>query len=250
VLLVAAVAVGASRGVSRHAKVAPGAEVTTSETDPVDITSTTDTPAGTIAAESSTSTPETAGDAPKSTAVDVVPGSTTPAAPAPAGCNDCSSPTTASTAPPDDPTAHFDSFTGTITVTPDHVSAGQSTHVELLIRNITDHEIDPSRATLPDNVGFACTTDLSDSGQTSQTLTPFRNFWFVTNPPIEAGATGGDDFDYRTTDADASAGTVTCEGVLFTMGEPGNVISLLGRLTNVAPVTLTVSPASTSTSAG
>jgi hypothetical protein len=38
--------------------------------------------------------------------------------------------------------------------------------------------------------------------------------------------------------------------VLFTMEEPGNVISLIGRLTNVAPVTLTVSPASTSTSAG
>jgi hypothetical protein len=245
VLLVVAAVVGANRGGGHHVAMAAAAEVATTEAGTVGTTGAVDT-------ESSTSTPETAGDAAESTTVEVAPGSTTsatlkPAPPAPTGCDDCSPTTTTSTP---DPTARLDSFTGTITVTPDHVSAGQSTHVELLIRNITDHEIDPSRATLPDNVGFACTTDLSESGHTSETLTPFRNFWFVTNPPIAPGATGGDDFDYHTTDSDAAAGTVRCEGVLFTLEEPGNVISLIGRLTNVAPVTLTVSPASTSTSAG
>ena len=243
----------ANRGGGHRVAIAPAAEVTSTEAGAVD---TTGAAAGEVDTESSTSNPETAGDTAgvddrrRRAGIDG-------ARAADARARRCQlGATTAPRRPPRRP-PHLPTRPPISTRSPARSRSPRTT-----CRRASRHTSSCSsatsrttrstrrRATLPDTVGFACTTDLSDSGQTSEALAPFRNFWFVTNPPIEPGATGGDDFDYRTTDADAAAGTVTCEGVLLTLEEPANVISLIGRLTNVAPVALTVSSASTSTTAG
>jgi hypothetical protein len=113
----------------------------------------------------------------------------------------------------------------------------QSVEVVLTIRNVTDHVVDLSNALNPHAVGLVCAADLTLDGLTNEALIAQQNFWFVTNPPLEPGDTGGSGpWAYTPT----VAGTVRCEGVIITSPDQWKTVLSAGRLTGVPPAELTV----------
>jgi hypothetical protein len=167
-------------------------------------------------------------------------------------CSEISPPTTGTEGPPQSPEAG--DFTGSITVrgpiptnTPPCDGCGVPYDVEWHFRNMTDHAIDPSGGTPPHGLGLVCAGDLSADGQTSETLVQDVNFEFVTNAPIRPGDEQGSGPWFLT-----FTHTVTCEGVITRVAPGTTSLVVVGRITNIEPVTITIPPslATTSTSVG
>ena len=105
------------------------------------------------------------------------------------------------------------------------------------INNVTDHIVEPSVAANPNGVGLVCTSDLTPDGHTNQPLVWGENFWFVTNPPLDPGDSGGfGPGEYMPT----ASGQVTCEGVILASPDHWHTVVSVARLTNIAPAVLTV----------
>ena len=128
------------------------------------------------------------------------------------------------------------------------VPVGSRVEVSADIRNITDHSVIAGCACRPTSFATICTS--SSSG--NQTL------WWMTNFPMAPGDTDGRGGTIATNTA--YLGTVTCEldvvttdmqGTRFDTGAGGDTATatVVGRVTQVAPVTFTVVavPASTTT---
>jgi hypothetical protein len=135
-------------------------------------------------------------------------------------------------------------FTGDITLSSDSIEAGDQhgVEVELHIHNATDHTINASYYLEPTTAGLMCTA-LDGQGRPIAPLTMDGNFAFVTNPPLGPGDDGGTGFSFRADTADI--GTITCEGVIVTSS--GGTITFVAPMTNIAPVTITVTTPTTTT---
>jgi hypothetical protein len=211
-------AIGLTSGCGDAAK-PRAAKSTTTATESTTTTSAT--------AESTTSTP---------TAGSVTPSST---------CVRCTS-SNASTSPPltTPPPAPVSTnpqagdFSGILTVAQPSIAVGDTDYVELDIRNATSHVIEPSLASNPNSVAIICAPDLSPDGRTTRNFVSNQNLFFVTSPPVGPGEQTGRGGYYAATADDL--GTVTCEAAIVTSSDHWATMTVVGRVTTVAPASFDV----------
>jgi len=149
--------------------------------------------------------------------------------------------TVPATTPGEDPrTPHEGDFSGSLSASATSVTAGDGVDLTLSIRNITDHEIQPSLGSLSKSVAIVCASDLSPLGHTGAELLTNENMFYVTAPATAPGDPSGRGGSFRTSSADI--GAVTCEGVIVaTNGHwADGSVSSVARLTNVPSVTFQV----------
>ena len=138
-------------------------------------------------------------------------------------------------------------FSGAITVSsgaatqPTEIGIGESVDIDAVIRNITGREIWASSASVPTSVATICSSD---------SASPARTLWWMTNVPMQPGATDGRTGTFTPTAA--YAGLVTCEVVIVTTDQQGTqfdqsaggdaaTANVVGRVSGIGPVTFLVS---------
>jgi hypothetical protein len=160
-------------------------------------------------------------------------------------------PTTAATTAEDPRIPYLGDFSGTLTARKTTTSVGNGVGVDLQIRNITDHLVEPGLGSLRNGVAIVCARDLTPDGLTTQPLESNRNLLFVVSPGLAPGESSGRSGTYDPTADDV--GTVTCAGVIVTTDnswQDGSIRSI-GRLTNIPAVSFTVTvPDTPATTAG
>jgi hypothetical protein len=113
-------------------------------------------------------------------------------------------------------------------------TVGDSITIGVDIRNSTDHEVNMGTPAV------LCATDLTADGHTNHSLDNYPYLWFLTLAPFAPGEQihdfPRDSFDLGPGDV----GTMTCEAVLF-RGSGAQIATQ--RITRIAPVSFTVSPA-------
>ncbi len=169
------------------------------------------------------------------------PGSTsTGFAPPPTGTGTTTTPSDPSTTLPPSRAPQPDDFTGTLTARPATVTVGSvGSTVDLSIHNVSGHVVDASSGAQSTTVATICTK----LGPDGQSITPLRsdvNFWFMTNIAMQPGDNDARTATYFPTAADV--GSVTCEGVIATSTDQWQTIRLVGRITAIPAVTVTVLP--------
>ena len=173
------------------------------------------------------------------------PGSTTTGfAPPPTGEGTTTPGEPSTTLPPSSAPQPGD-FTGTLTARPSTVTVGfVGSTVDLSIHNVSGHLVDASSGTQPTSVATIC-TKLGPDGQSIAPLQSDVNLWFMTNIPMQPGDNDGRTATYHPTAADV--GSVTCEAVVATSPDQWQTITLVGRITAIPAVTVTVLPEAATT---
>jgi hypothetical protein len=163
----------------------------------------------------------------------------------PSATNSVTTPTTVGGAVQgEDPrTPHAGDFSGSLTASATSVTVGEGVDVELNIRNITDHVIEPSLNSLTKGVAIVCANDLSPLGHTGMPLLGDVNLFFVTAPTLAPSDPAGRSGTFTPTDGDV--GTVTCAGVIIATTDhwKDGTISGVAQLANVPSVSFTVAAA-------
>jgi len=138
-------------------------------------------------------------------------------------------------------------FTGTVTVSPTQVAAGDEVGVELDVNNATDHPVDVEGMLGGPAVAVVCTNDLTPDGHTNIALTndnPDANIFWIVAPVTNPGESSGiGPMEVQTTAAEV--GVVTCEAVLVGQRHDGDAVTsyIISRIDNIAAATYTVLPA-------
>jgi hypothetical protein len=113
-------------------------------------------------------------------------------------------------------------------------TVGDSINIGVDIRNSTDHEVNMGAPAV------LCATDLTPDGHTNHSLDNYSYLWFLTLAPFAPGE-HVHDFPRDSFDLGPdNVGTMTCDAVL--VGGPAAQIATQ-RITRIAPVSFTVSPA-------
>jgi hypothetical protein len=142
-------------------------------------------------------------------------------------------------------TPHAGDFSGSLSASATSVTVREGVDVELSIRNITDHVVEPSLGSLTKGVAIVCASDLSPLGHTGTELRSNVNFFFVTAPELAPGDSAGRGGRFTPTSADL--GAVTCAGtIIATTGHwEDGTISGVALLANVPSVSFAVAAAPT-----
>ena len=140
-------------------------------------------------------------------------------------------------------------FSGALTADRTTTSVESDVNIDLNIRNITDHEIEPSLGSLPNSVAIVCAPDLTSDGATTHALISNENLFFVTSPPLKPGESSGRTGSFRVTEADI--GAITCAAAIVTSnsGWIDGSIRTVGRITNIPTVSFSVTPLAATTTA-
>jgi len=135
-------------------------------------------------------------------------------------------------------------FTGTLTVSPTTLhQGGISATVELSIRNSSDHAIWASLGGQND-VAIYCST-LNSDGTPQEAVAIDTNTWYMTNILMQPGDTDGRTAAYEP--PAGYTGSVRCEAVIVGIPQYWREMSVLGVITSIPSVTLTVLPGEATT---